>query len=49
MPCILKKTYIRMSISALLIIDKNQRDGTGKEVGVAFRMGSMCTLVADSC
>lgn len=33
MPCILKKTYIRMSISALLIIDKKPegwyREGGG--------------------
>ena len=27
-----------------------QRDGTGRrEVEVGFRMGSMCTPVADSC
>ena len=27
----------------------DQRDGTGKEVGGGFRMGNMCTPVADSC
>ena len=26
-----------------------QRDGTWREVGGGFRMGSMCTPVADSC
>ena len=26
-----------------------QRDGTGREVGGGFRMGNMCTPVADSC
>ena len=26
-----------------------QRDGTGKEEGGGFRMGNMCTPVADSC
>ena len=26
-----------------------QRDGTGREVGGGFRMGSMCTPVVDSC
>ena len=26
-----------------------QRDGTGREVGGAFRMGNMCTPMADSC
>ena len=26
-----------------------QRDGTGREVGGGFRMGNMCTSVADSC
>ena len=26
-----------------------QRDGMGREVGGGFRMGSMCTSVADSC
>ena len=25
------------------------RDGTGKEVGEEFRMGNMCTPMADSC
>ena len=25
-----------------------QRDGTGREVGGGFRMGNMCTPVADS-
>ena len=24
-------------------------DGTGRQVGVGFRMGDTCTLVADSC
>ena len=24
-------------------------DGTGREVGVGFRMGNMCTAMADSC
>ena len=27
----------------------NQRDGTGREVGDGFRMGNMCTPMADSC
>ena len=27
----------------------DQRDGTGREVGAGFRMGSTCTPVADSC
>ena len=27
----------------------DQRDGTGREVGGRFRMGNMCTPVADSC
>ena len=27
----------------------DQRDGTGREVGGSFRMGNMCTSVADSC
>ena len=26
-----------------------QRDGTGREVGGDFRMGDMCTPIADSC
>ena len=26
-----------------------QRDGVGREVGGGFRMGNMCTPVADSC
>ena len=26
-----------------------QRDGTGREVGGEFRMGNMCTPMADSC
>ena len=26
-----------------------QRDGTGRDVGGGFRMGNMCTPVADSC
>ena len=26
-----------------------QRDGMGREVGGGFRMGNMCTPVADSC
>ena len=26
-----------------------QRDGRGREVGEGFRMGNMCTPVADSC
>ena len=26
-----------------------QRDGTGREVGGGFRMGSTCITVADSC
>ena len=26
-----------------------QRDDTGREVGVGFRMGNTCTPVADSC
>ena len=26
-----------------------QRDGMGKEVGGAFRMGNTCTPVVDSC
>ena len=26
-----------------------QRDGTGRELGGGFRMGNMCTPVADSC
>ena len=26
-----------------------QRDGTGREMGGGFRMGNMCTPVADSC
>ena len=26
-----------------------QRDGMGKEVGRGFRMGNMCTPVADAC
>ena len=26
-----------------------QRDGTGREAGGGFRMGSTCTPVADSC
>ena len=25
------------------------RDGMGREVGEGFRMGNMCTLMADSC
>ena len=27
----------------------DQRDGTGREVGEGFRMGNMCTPMADSC
>jgi len=26
-----------------------QRDGMGREVGGGFRMGNMCTPMADSC
>ena len=26
-----------------------QRDGMGREVGGGFRMGNMCTPVADAC
>ena len=26
-----------------------QRDGVGTEVGGGFRMGNMCTSMADSC
>ena len=28
---------------------ETQRDGMGREVGGGFRMGNMCTPVADSC
>ena len=38
MPCILKKTYIRMSISALLIIDKKP-EGWYREGGGGVRSG----------
>ena len=30
-------------------IETTQRDGTGREEGAGFRMGNMCTPVADSC
>ena len=29
--------------------ETTQRDGTGREVGVGFRMGNMCISVVDSC
>ena len=32
-----------------LIYGMTQRDGTGREEGGGFRMGNMCTPVADSC
>ena len=39
MPCILKKTYIRMSISALLIIDKKPEGWYGEGGGRGVRDG----------
>ena len=35
--------------SGLVHCGMTQRDGTGRERGVGFRMGNMCTPVADSC
>jgi len=29
--------------------EMTQRDGMGREVGGEFRMGNMCTPMADSC
>ena len=39
MPCILKKTYIRMSISALLIIDKKPEGWYGAGGGRGVQDG----------
>ena len=32
-----------------LVPGMTQRDGMGREVGEGFRMGNMCTPVADAC
>ena len=38
---------IQVHLKSLLRM--TQRDGMGREVGGGFRMGNMCTSVADAC
>jgi len=42
-------TWGTESMSYLLILLINERDGTGREEGGGFRMGNTCIPVADSC
>ena len=41
--------YLKMSDAWGWCTGMTQRDGTGREVGGGFRMGNMCTPMADSC